>query len=395
MNKRATIASKGGFSKIRPDTGAEGQKSFCTGGSRGRKGLRLVGVANAFTVSDGEATELVLPYGTYPAGRRKTTKGQRHVLQRWNRASAEAVANQLLVEKSKGAFGIPVYIGHPDVPDLAGRYPNKAAVGWITEATTGNDSSTMIIEWNDHAYTRKEFAYFSPYWFGSIAQDDGATVTMDVEEIGSVGLTNTPNIHQFRIPNEVFDEENFDDDDFEINKQPIERDNQMILKRLIELFGLPGDSDEEAVFAAVKAAQEQASQLAAANSEKEAAETAKTEAEKARDEAREEFANERKGRVELVIANALSDGRITPADTPRWEKLLTADFKQNSVAIANETPKFKTTAAAQKTDAMAVANTADRIAAIQDAVAQHMSKGLSYDAAYRAARKANPELFKK
>ena len=387
MNKGPKIASKATDAKIRPDTGVEPQKSFCKGFAMGQNGLRVVAVANEFAVGD-ETTELTLPYGTYPAGRRKTKNGSRYVMQRWDRTAAEAVANQLQDEISNGAPGIPVYIGHPDVPEVAHRFPNKAAVGWITSAQTGDDSAVMVVVWNDKPFTKKEFAWFSPYWIGSITKDDGATATVNIDEIGSIGLTNTPNIHDFRIPNEA------SGDDFEETNNNPERDNTM-KEQLIQLLGLPGDSDDEAIVAAVTAVKDQADQMAALKADKEAADKAKADAEEAKEEIKEAFENERQGRVDMMINGALADGRITVAEVPLWKKRLGENFAVNSVAIANEKPKFKTTATASKSETMAVANSTDRITAIQDAVQQHMSKGLDYDAAYRAAKKSNPELFQK
>ena len=87
--------------------------------------------------------------------------------------------------------------------------------------------------------------------------------------------------------------------------------------------------------------------------------------------------------------------RITPADLPRWKKLLTDNFDANSVALANERPKLKTEQLSDAGKTLAVANTVDRVQAITAAVEIQMSKGLSYDAAHDAVRREQPELFKK
>ena len=52
--------------------------------------------------------------------------------QRLDRAHDERIANELNARVARGEPGIPVYQGHPDVPELASKYPDKGALGWVT-----------------------------------------------------------------------------------------------------------------------------------------------------------------------------------------------------------------------------------------------------------------------
>lgn len=302
-----------------------------------RKGL--LRVANSFQWPAAEEGRLVMPYGDYPAGRVEIKKGSfRHVIQRWNRDGALAVANALEEDKRLGAPGIPVYFGHPDVPELAQKYPDKAAKGWVVAIVANEHAAELEIEWNGERPRKREFAFFSPWFFGNLAGDDGTTAVMHVNDIGSVGLTNTPRIHAFRVPNES------DLDEQPQTKEP-HMDNELKTK-LLEALGLPTDSDDEAILAAVQAAAKAAGELAEARTKAEAAEAEKTAAEKEKDETKAALANERAARISLLLDGAISEARITPAEKPRWEKLLGENFETNRIALANEAPKLKTAPAA-------------------------------------------------
>ena len=45
--------------------------------------------------------------------------------QRLDRAHGERIANELNARVARGEPGIPVYAGHPDVPQLAAKYPDR------------------------------------------------------------------------------------------------------------------------------------------------------------------------------------------------------------------------------------------------------------------------------
>lgn len=120
--------------------------------------------------------------------------------QRLDRAHGEKIANELNARVAKGDPGIPVYQGHPDVPALAAKYPDKGALGWITRIELvnedGKEGLALTVEWDRDP--GRGFRWFSPYWLAN--SRDGGTYIVD--EIASIGLVNNPNIPEFRLANE-------------------------------------------------------------------------------------------------------------------------------------------------------------------------------------------------
>ena len=122
--------------------------------------------------------------------------------QRLDRAHGERIANELNARVAGGEPGIPVYQGHPDVPELAAKYPDKGALGWVTRIELANeggqDGLALTVEWDRDP--GRGFRWFSPYWV--CGERDGMTNTLIVGEIASIGLVNNPNIPEFRLANE-------------------------------------------------------------------------------------------------------------------------------------------------------------------------------------------------
>lgn len=142
---------------------------------------------------------IFIPFGEWPYD--KTTR------QRLDREHGEAIANELNERVARGEPGIPVYQGHPDVPDLAAKYPDKGALGWVTKIAlaneNGRDGLALTVEWDRDP--GKGFKWFSPYWFANENDRDGQTYI--VASIRSIGLVNNPNIPEFRLANEAHFEE--------------------------------------------------------------------------------------------------------------------------------------------------------------------------------------------
>lgn len=120
--------------------------------------------------------------------------------QRLDRAHGEKIANELNARVAKGDPGIPVYQGHPDVPALAAKYPDKGALGWVVRAGLANEDGkeglALTVEWDRDP--GRGFRWFSPYWLAD--SREGSTYIVD--EIASIGLVNNPNIPEFRLANE-------------------------------------------------------------------------------------------------------------------------------------------------------------------------------------------------
>lgn len=120
------------------------------------------------------------------------------------------------------------------------------AGGWITGFYQGEDAIIAKVKWTDKAkeyLKNKEYRYLSPVIM--VRRKDGKVTT-----VHSVALTNTPAINgMFAMVNSA-NIEDFEDD---------EEENQMDLKKLAALLGLPEDATEEDVekkLAEIKASME-------------------------------------------------------------------------------------------------------------------------------------------
>ncbi|NCA83477.1 MAG: hypothetical protein EOM72_12165 [Opitutae bacterium] len=333
----------------------------------------LVALANEFRVA-ADNKPLRIAYGDYPYGAHKHADGKTYfVTQRIDRAAAEAWSAALANEIARGGKGIPVYPGHPDVPDLAHKYPDKRAWGWAVKIEPGADAADLYVAWNED--TRNGFAYFSPYWLGPAVAQDGLNVTTHMTTLKSIGLVNDPNIHEFRLPNE---------------SAAAEETNTMneLHKFIAALLKIDPSSTEEQFKAALqKLADDNASLKAAADAAKAEATQAQTD----KSTAETALANERNARIDVLLLQAVADGRVTPAGKPAWEKNLREDFGKFSVALANEKPQIKTASALD--GARRTGRTADARGQIMALVNEAKSKGMTHDQAWAHVKSTNKELF--
>ena len=157
--------------------------------------MKLCNVHKMAFANEGEERKPIhIPFGTWDYDDRIT--------QTLDRAHAEGIANELEKSIAAGEPGIPVYQGHPDVPEYAGKYPDKGALGWVKKIMVNEDGMDLVVEWDRDP--GKGFGWFSPYWVG-----DNPTVGADgkknvvVDGLTSVGLVNNPNIREFRLANEA------------------------------------------------------------------------------------------------------------------------------------------------------------------------------------------------
>ena len=84
---------------------------------------KLYNLSHDFAAPEGEDKPIFLPFGKWDYDAR--------ISQTLDRAHGERIANNLNARVARGEPGIPVYQGHPDVPELAAKYPDKGALGWI------------------------------------------------------------------------------------------------------------------------------------------------------------------------------------------------------------------------------------------------------------------------
>lgn len=309
--------------------------------------LKLFNLSHEFSAPAAEDKPIFLPFGTWAY--------DGTISQTLTREAAERIANELAADVAAGNPGIPVYQGHPDVPELAAKYPDKGALGWVKKIDLTNEGCSLSVEWD--RFPGKGFGWFSPYWFGEkTGLDNQGKTLVAVDHIESIGLVNNPNISEFRLPNESAEDK--------------QKGKNMNREELIALLGLPpeatDDQIKEAIAANKAAAEKNAAdeqKLAAANQD---CETAKADA----DEAKQELENERRAHeaTKAELAN----------ERQKFQKLEALKTKSVTTGLANER------AGAGEDDS-------DRRMQL---VNEFQAKGMCYLDAWAAAKRRNPDLFK-
>jgi hypothetical protein len=305
-------------------------------------------------------------------------------LQVLDRESAEAiVANFHEEQSSKGKrfAGLPVYIGHPDHPAFADTYKDKAAKAWIKEIALAPDALRLRTRWNASGrdlVANEEYKYFSPTW-GALPIA-GRSAAYRPVRLKSVGLTNEPNIGVMPLTNEK------------------EIPMQTLPPWLVKLLGLADDATEEHVKEKLAEVMKKLDESENANAVQLANEqTARTAAETAREAAEVAFANERKARCELLVANAIAQGRLTLADKERTlTELANAapeSFTARAAELASRPPVLKT-GAAHTAHLGQRKESSDAATAVLTLVNARMDQNREdYDTAFARIRKEKPELF--
>jgi hypothetical protein len=330
-------------------------------------------LANSFEFDP--AKPLVIVYGIYPHRKSKMN-------QVVNEASADAIADQIAAAQVAGAPGLPVYVGHPDVPELAPKYPDKTAHGWIVGLQKDQTGFMLQPEWVD-APKPGEFIYFSPYFLGT----DLSKTSTHIDEMRSVGLTNTPNSTKFRLPNEAGDSE----DDYKVkadkggSSRPSDKGTTNMTKILALLGLLETATEDEAVNAInviITERDDLKRKLEESSASTEAANTAA-------ENAKKDLANERDSRIGLMLDCAIRDGKVTPATKPVWEGRLKRDFANESEALAKTCAGIKTKTALPNE---ASASTSGSILATYDAMPNGPDKRKFLNANAAAIHKARTAL---
>lgn len=283
-------------------------------------------LANSFEFDP--AKPLVVGYGKYP----HKVSGMIQVV---DASTADSISGQIQAAKDAGAPGLPVYVGHPDVKDLAPKYPDKSAHGWIVSLQKDAQGFSLQPEWVDEP-TPGQFIYFSPYFLGT---DLSKTETL-IDEMRSVGLTNNPNSTKFKLPNEAGDSEGDPSNkkpDAGSPRHPTTKDKAMI--KLLALLGLLETATEDEAVAAVQAIITERDDLKR-KLEEQKAETAT--ANTGCESAKKDLANEREAHIALTLDCAMRDGKVTPATKPVWAERLRRDFANEAAALSKECASLKT-----------------------------------------------------
>lgn len=268
------------------------------------------------------------------------------IFQRFDESSAKAIKAQLEEILKNGGLGIPVYQGHPDVPELAAKYPDKGALGWVIEIEIGKEEAFVSVEWD--RFPSKGFAYFSPYWFGNLQTEQDGVKTILIDELRSIGLVNRPRIKQFRLPNEEGENQN------------------MNREALIQLLKLPAEATDEQITAKIAELQKKA----------ETADACKSEC----DQAKADLANECKKNAE--IANELNAEKTAHEST----KVALANEKAEHEKLRN----LKTQSVTEGIANEAKEDGNERLSVVNEIMTE---RGLSFDKAWDEAKRKHPKLF--
>lgn len=348
--------------------------------------MKIYALANELNLDRSNTGTITVPTGTWDYGQKKVESkgggGERTLFFRQTLTldGARAIAAQIADSIAKGEKGVPVYWGHPDVPELAHKYPDKRAKGWITSASVEDGSLVLTVEWLEENAT-EGFGWFSPYWTGPVTETGDGQAMMNVNALASVALVNMPNIQEFRLANELQDTN---------NAAQAEKGNTMNITKeeLCKLLGLPPEATDEQIRTALTEAGKAKEALA---TEKTKLEAANEEAKAAKNECEQvkaELANEKAAHRGILLDNAIADGRISVAGRAAWEKRLSDDFKAGSVALANEKPLKRESAVAGKKPATAA--DVNLVALANERMAKN--PGMTYTTAFAEVMREHPEV---
>lgn len=166
------------------------------------KNLNLYALANELNLGDPKSGAIRVPFGRWDFGAKKLDDGRNvFFVQELTKDGAERMAAKINAGVADGEKGVPVYWGHPDVPELAHKYPDKRAKGWIKSAAVEGDALVLNVEWLEENAT-DGFGWFSPYWGGPATDLGQGRYLKHLDSLTSVALLNIPNIQEFRLANE-------------------------------------------------------------------------------------------------------------------------------------------------------------------------------------------------
>lgn len=325
-------------------------------------------------------------------------------IQRLDRSAAEQMVthfNSITNRVKRFVKGVPIFNGHPDMPDAGNKYPDKKRKGLIADLQIRDDGLYCKPIFDEDAVpilTGPKKLFFSGRWSSDeLAEENGVRVFRP-DALISVGITPNPNLRVQQL------------NDKNQNQNPMKK----IIARLNALgITVANDATEDAVDAAVGTLADQLNaKVTTATTEKAtlandkttltgtitARDNSITQLTQERDTARTNFANERKSRIGGLLDGALADGRITASERPQWETRLAveANFANESEALSKLGKKIKTVSITDRAGErkIEIANASARSEAVQTLVNAEMeSTKCSYDVAHARVQKNNPALF--
>ena len=355
------------------------EKSFCRG---------VLTFCNAITFdrpTQSSGKYLIAPFGDHKNGNH---------IQRIDKTAALNLRNNLntLWHSVKTRFSnpCPVLYLHPDEEDLK-IIPNtadKTPYGKVISLEVLADGIWANIKWLDGFEELPQRLQFSPRWNAVSIGDKIASPTRLI----SLGLTAHPNIATTSFANEA-----------DLSKQSTKETSMN--KEILSLLGF-AETDtptDEAIISKIKEILANQKNLEGeVQKEKERGDTAETALanEQTRyNELETSFKAERQARSELIIANAIRNGKVTEAQRENAVRILanSDDFEAESKKIDDSAPVIKTE---PKTDGIEKGEKAKERSQQQarqkftELVAEKTKSGIQYSEAWETVKRENEELYK-
>ena len=355
------------------------------------EGTARVEITNAATELGGDGWAQVAPFGDFPGlmhqiGANGRPDGNpRDAIQRMDRTAAEAMIEafrkppaQIVSRVVRFLRGLPIFHGHPDMPGMESRYPDKWEKGIIADLAIRADGLYARPVFNNEGLAligRTTGLGFSARWAAEPAGEENGIPIFRPMELISAGLTLTPNL-------------------------PVQAINEMNLTELIAALArmgvqLAADADLPTIIAAINAAADATAQATAAAETQSANDRTALATANGRVTVLEtELVNERTARAGLLIDNAVREGRIPEAQRAARLAEFAANFANAAAALAAVQPSAALPTQARAHDAVnRTATVTSRQASAMQAINERVGKGMSYDEAYADVRKTLPHLF--
>ena len=385
------------------------------------KAEACVGFTNEISIgSDGWAQ--IAPFGDFPSfavlPQPDGTCKRMQAIQRIDKECATAMVAEFQNSRKgikKFFSGRPIYIGHPDVPGIGAKYPDKSAKGVISDLAVRADGLYGLPVFTNEGsdlVEQKKLRYFS----GRLADCDEADPVNGVpvfrpNSFLSVGLTNQPHLPVQMLNDAASCEAaaaESANQKHTMKKSLLEKIIGLCAAAKIELANTADDAavetaldqlakvDPAASFANEKTTLESA--IAAEKAKLTANATEITNLKTERDAFKASFANERKARVDTLLDAAITAGKITAAERPVWATRLgnEATFANESEALGKLAGKVKTASITINRGERKVelANASDRRDMVAELVNEEMANSRSsYETAFARVQKKHPQLF--
>jgi hypothetical protein len=384
----------------------------------------VVAAANEFMVVQKDT--LFVPFGEYPVTVEDPKTGRKvECIQVFDLDAANEIAGKMGGIRGKVAGMLrllPIYIGHPDVPQLRHLYPDTKAYGWITGANVKDGGIEFDVKWGKAGQELIEdgqYVFYSPHW--PMKPLGVANSVMRARPIGlwSIGLTNVPNIPVPAMAVPGFNEMVEGYEGVQSSEFGVQEDTKpSLLERLAAIFGV--ELDDDAIEAKALELKSAVAQIAEAEKAKQEADQQEWQAKAAAEAAaKAELTEQLTGLTEqltgltaqneslaakvtaieaekLTAINALVDAGIAEGRIPGGKREeFVAAFNTDFNGALSRLQSAETMFAPSRTRNIRhrKADAAAPSAAFLTAVNEAMNQGRTYLNAWLYVKRVRPELF--